>query len=375
MIQLRSIRIEEFRGIREMQLDLQQDSFVVLGPNGSGKSGVVDAIDFALTGSVARLSGAGSGGVSLLKHGPHVHKRDDPATARVALTICDSASGQIAVLSRCVKTPGQYILEPSTPELVAAVQWAAQHPELTLSRREVIKYVNTEPGKRAQEVQALLKLDRIDETRRLLRSALTKTSTEANRTASDATAAEDKVRRHLDLSALLSTEVAAAVNRHRATLGLDPLVSLTPETELNVGANSTPERAGYNKVSALRDLDALAQYLTNHAELSGAAAELTGGLAELEADPTILEALKHRRLVEIGLPLVADAQCPLCDQVWQGSDELRTPSGEQTRPIDGRSGVKPPDRAGSGGCRRRSETCSCAHPDRPASRNHSRSKC
>jgi DNA repair exonuclease SbcCD ATPase subunit len=88
MIQLKAIRIEEFRGIRELELDLDRTSFVVLGPNGSGKSGVVDAIDFALTGNVARLSGAGTGGVSLLKHGPHVHRRDDPAAAKVALTIC-----------------------------------------------------------------------------------------------------------------------------------------------------------------------------------------------------------------------------------------------------------------------------------------------
>jgi predicted ATP-binding protein involved in virulence len=97
MIRVEAVRIEEFRGIRELDLDLGQKSFVVLGPNGSGKSGVVDAIDFALTGNVARLSGAGTGGVTLLKHGPHVHKRDDPVTAKVALTICDVESGQTAV--------------------------------------------------------------------------------------------------------------------------------------------------------------------------------------------------------------------------------------------------------------------------------------
>jgi recombinational DNA repair ATPase RecF len=48
MIQLTAIRIEEFRGIRTLELDLDRNSFVVLGPNGSGKSGVIDAIDFSL---------------------------------------------------------------------------------------------------------------------------------------------------------------------------------------------------------------------------------------------------------------------------------------------------------------------------------------
>lgn len=323
MIQLESIRIDEFRGIRELELDLGQRSFVVLGPNGSGKSGVVDAIDFALTGTVARLSGAGTGGVSLLKHGPHVRRRDDPAAAKVALTICHVASGQTAVLTRCVKSASQYTLEPSTPELVAAVEWAARHPELTLSRREVIKYVNAEPGKRAQEVQALLKLDRVDETRRLLRSALTKTSAEAKSSATNVSNAEDGLRRHLDLTELLATEVATAVNKHRVALGLDPLKSVTLHTDLSAGATGSPKAAGYDKASALRDVKALAGFLAEHAELSAAAGELTALLAELEADPTALDALKHRDLIEAGLPLVTDATCPLCDRVWQDADELR----------------------------------------------------
>jgi energy-coupling factor transporter ATP-binding protein EcfA2 len=323
MIRLKAIRIEEFRGIRELELDLNEKSFVVLGPNGSGKSGVVDAIDFALTGTVARLSGAGTGGVSLLKHGPHVHRRDDPATAKVALTICHVDSGQTAVLTRSVKTASQYSLEPSTPELVEAVEWAARHPELTLSRREVIKYVNTEPGRRAQEVQALLKLDRIDETRRLLRSALTKSSTEAKRRDEDTANVEDRFRRHLDLTELLTTEVTTAVNKHRATLGLHPLESVTSDTDLSTDATGSSETSAYDKVSALRDIEALSGYVGKHAELSAAAGELAAAVAELESDPTILDALKHRQLIEVGLPLVTDAACPLCDQVWQDAEGLR----------------------------------------------------
>jgi DNA repair exonuclease SbcCD ATPase subunit len=324
MIQLKAVQVEEFRGIRELELDLDRRSFVVLGPNGSGKSGVVDAIDFALTGNVARLSGAGTGGISLLRHGPHVHQRDDPAAARVALTIAHADSGEVAVLTRCVKTADQYTLEPSTPELAAAVEWAAQHPELTLSRREVIKYVNAEPGKRAQEVQALLKLNRIDETRRLLRSALSKTSTEQKQANADAEGAEDQVRRHLDLTTLLIPEVTASVNKYRNILGLDPLESVTLDTDFSAGATGSSNRTEYNKVSALRDVGALSGYIADHPELSAATDELTTALSELEADPTILDALRHRRLIEVGLPLVTDAACPLCDYVWQSADELRT---------------------------------------------------
>ena len=47
MIQIEKIEIVEFRGIRNLTLDLKRKSFGIAGPNGTGKSGVVDAIEFA----------------------------------------------------------------------------------------------------------------------------------------------------------------------------------------------------------------------------------------------------------------------------------------------------------------------------------------
>jgi DNA repair exonuclease SbcCD ATPase subunit len=190
MIQLEHLHIEEFRGIRAIDLPLDSKSFVVHGPNGSGKSGVVDAIDFALTGNIGRLVGSGTGGVTLARHGPHVHKRDNPAAAIVALTLKDVESGATAVLTRTIADPSNFTLEPDSPAMRDAVAQAQAHPELTLSRREIIKYVVSKPADRAQEVQALLKLDRLDLFRRLLRSALTKTSSDLSSANSELQTAE-----------------------------------------------------------------------------------------------------------------------------------------------------------------------------------------
>lgn len=65
MIRIQKIHIHEFRGIRDLTLDLGGENFAVCGPNGTGKSGVVDAIEFALTGSISRLSGRGTGELPL----------------------------------------------------------------------------------------------------------------------------------------------------------------------------------------------------------------------------------------------------------------------------------------------------------------------
>jgi DNA repair exonuclease SbcCD ATPase subunit len=70
MIQLESIHIEEVRGIRKLDLDFQKGKFAICGPNGSGKSGVIDAIEFGLTGQMGRLTGRGTKGLSVSEHGP-----------------------------------------------------------------------------------------------------------------------------------------------------------------------------------------------------------------------------------------------------------------------------------------------------------------
>ena len=171
MIQVEALSILELRGIRELQLTPQRKSFVISGPNGSGKSGVVDAIQFGLTGEISRLSGKGTGGLSVQKHGPHVDRRDDPATAEVSLTLHFPELGKTAVLTRNVKTAKTFTLQPEGADVRALIEEAAQHPELTLSRREIIKYILVEAGERSKEIQSLLKLEAIGNIRSVLATA------------------------------------------------------------------------------------------------------------------------------------------------------------------------------------------------------------
>ena len=57
MITVERIKIEEFRGIRDLTVDLKSANFAVCGPNGTGKSGIVDALEFGLTDTISRLEG------------------------------------------------------------------------------------------------------------------------------------------------------------------------------------------------------------------------------------------------------------------------------------------------------------------------------
>ena len=326
MIQIEEIHIVEFRGIRDLTLLLGSKSFVVWGPNGSGKSGVVDAIEFAFRGKISRLSGTGSGNVSVLQHGPHVHSRNDPKLAYVSLTVRDTVSGKTAVLTRRVASPATYTLKPDVKEVRAAVEKAKLHSEMALSRREIIRFVLAEPTKRSAEVQALLRLERLDKVRTLLRKLQGKADTDAERARSSLKEAEGNLKRHLDMDDLAHEAVLTVVNEHRGILGLGPIIELGAGTDFRRDHDSDESLSGINRASAVRDIAALVDALSRSRALSLTASALVRDLDALESDPVMLNALNQRDLVRVGIGLVADsdlAHCPLCDVEWSDVQALR----------------------------------------------------
>jgi RecF/RecN/SMC N terminal domain len=322
MIQLEHLHVEEFRGIRSIDLNLAAKPFVVYGPNGSGKSGVVDAIDFALTGTVARPAGNGTGGVTLLRHGPHVHRRDDPAAAKVVLQVKDTDSGEVATITRSVKTAGTFTLAPDTPAMRKALQEAMDHPELTLSRRELIKYVVARPGQRATDVQALLKLDHVETLRKSLKTTSSKAASEAKTAASEQALAEQSFQQHLGLISLLSAEVLREINKRRETLGLSALTELTVDTDVLQGSSEKRKTGSINLESARRDLAALRTAITDDATIKTACERLQGKLATFAANPSMMDAVRHRELLDLGLAAIEGASCPLCDLAWESLESL-----------------------------------------------------
>src|SRR5579863_1307700 len=158
MIQIEKIEIIEFRGIRNLTLDLKKKSFGITGPNGTGKSGIVDAIEFALTGNITRLSGAGTAEISVKLHGPHVDANKKPEKSLVIISAFAPSIGKSFTIERNVKNATTAALTPSNAATKGILAKLETHPEFALSRREIIKYILTPPGNRNKEVQILLRL-------------------------------------------------------------------------------------------------------------------------------------------------------------------------------------------------------------------------
>src|SRR6266568_2211238 len=215
MIKLETAHIEEVRGIRRLDIDFAKGTFAISGPNGSGKSGVIDAVEFGLTGQIGRLTGRGTKGLSVAEHGPHVDKTKFPDASFVELKVFLPAIGKSATITRKVSSPKKPKIVPAGDDVKAALAEIADHPEITLSRREILRFILVEPAKRSEEIQTILKLDEIGETRAALNTAQNKLQSAQRSAAAQAQAGRDAVLLHLQTSTLRPEDVLEAVNKRR----------------------------------------------------------------------------------------------------------------------------------------------------------------
>ena len=313
MIQIESVQIQEFRGIRDLTLTMNRGSFVISGPNGSGKSGVVDAIQFALTGEIGRLKGAGTGDLTIADHGPHVDKRNDPDASWVRLNVYLPQLKKSASITRTIKKPKQPQITPDDAAVKAEFAKAAEHPETTLARREIIKFILTEATQRSRDVQTLLKLDDIDQTRATLKTTENKLNSEYSTAKIQSETAENSLKRHLDLPALKAEDLLGVVNKRRKLLGLPEIAELTKDTDLSEGLaeGGIQVDSGQSKESALADLKALLDAVAIGVESQTAADVklLLQNMAKLEANPTLLPLIKRHSFLLTGLDLVDSPHC------------------------------------------------------------------
>lgn len=81
-----------------------------------------------------------------------------------------------------MSSPNKPKIVPADDDIKATLTEVAAHPEIMLSRREVMRFILVEPRRRSEEIQALLKLEEIGQIRAALYTAHNKLQ-QAQRTA------------------------------------------------------------------------------------------------------------------------------------------------------------------------------------------------
>jgi recombinational DNA repair ATPase RecF len=320
VLRVESVAIEEFRGIRKLTLNPAGKNFAVCGPNGTGKSGVVDALEFALTGDVSRLGGEGQGEVSLSEHGPHVIVSGHPEKAKVTVRLTIPSLGKSVTLERGVKFPKKPKITPNDADVVRVLKEVESHPEIVLSRRQIIKFVLASPGARSLQVQALLRFEPLDKTRKGLVRIANAAKNEIDPLTANLTEARVNLLRALGIAELTSEQLLVVVNKQREILSLPPLTELRDATVLTDGleAQSPDVKQRIAKVQALIDLRATRSTIDALAtdDVKAKVAEAVAKIDALLSDPAASNAAARESFYSAGVGLILDENCPFCDLQW-----------------------------------------------------------
>lgn len=325
MIRVKTIHIEDFRGIRKLDLDLAGNNFGICGPNGTGKSGVVDAIEFCLTGDVTRLSGQGTADLSVKNHAPHVDQRTHPEKANVTITGDIPSLGKTITIHRSVNNPKKVEIKPADAAIKCIVAELEAHPEFALSRREIAKYIITPPGQRSVDVQTLLRLDHIERLRKSFTTFNNKRRAEAEEAGRNCVKAEVDLKTSLKINKLDRALVLGKVNENRQILGLPVLTELNKDTSFKAGVTApqdTDKKPVLRKAIAQADLIALQTALQGEepATLDGNRKAAKDALEKLRDDERALTLARRHGFIKTGLDLITEDACPLCDKPWKASD-------------------------------------------------------
>ncbi len=324
-MKLLELEARKFRGIVHLLVTPEGENLLLLGPNGSGKSAVVDALDFVLTGGISRLTGPGTGGITLAKHGHHV---DHPAAETEVRAVFQLPGVDRPIeLRRRLDAAGDVLCDDGDMPLIAPLLDLAAMGQHLLTRRQLLDFVVSEPANRGAALGALLKLDQVRE----LRSTLVQVGNELRRQTKALEAARETalaaLARTLGTNLASRSVVMAETNRLRTLLGGPPLEAITSHTvKHGVTAPLQGDRGKILDLAVIRrDGQTVLEPISGEARntIASLNADLHSLLNSFRTNPGLIRALQRKQLIELGVSLLDETGlCPLCDYRWDAV-ELR----------------------------------------------------
>ena len=320
-MRLLGLTVQNVRGLRDLHLELDGKNVVIWGPNGAGKSCVVDAIDFLITGRISRLTGEGTAGISLSRHGPHIDHHADSAI--VTATVQLEGIQEPVKLSRCMAQPDQLVCPDDARESLAKMRDLMRRGGVILTRRDILRYVAAEAGKRADEIEELLHLKDVDD----VRSSFGRARTELDRREKAAKTAIETAKAEVNVTLGLTTYSAEglleAVNDSRQTLGGGPL-DVQESNRLKEGIapprarDIEPTSVNFNLLQQAIQTIRLEAPKNIVPSLVMSDQSLRNNITELRDDPGLFAELERLELTEHASRFVDDStvDCPVCGASW-----------------------------------------------------------
>lgn len=320
-MKLIELEIKNIRGIKDLTMSPNGENLLVWGPNGSGKSGVVDAIDFLLTGNIARLTGQGTGDISLGQHGKHIDT-EDLKNSFVRAIIELSSNGEKVELVRSMDRAGDLGYPEANKDEIEKIVSLCKRGQHVLTRREILKYITAESRTRASEIQSLLNISQIEDIRKSLKSAHNSIEKELDQTKYELTSCTDRICGVIGEEIFSENILLKKINNYRKILSAQPIESIN-SADLKKEVTHLKTTSSGQTVSIVNfktDIDNIKslQTGTSKQSIKEQQTELIKALDELNSNPEMVETLKRKKLIDLGIELLDDSSsCPLCDTGWE----------------------------------------------------------
>ena len=319
-MKIQNLEINHFRGITDLKIEPKGKSFVIYGPNGSGKSAVIDALDFLLTGKIARLIGEGTEGVSLIEHGPHIDSISDLDKVIVSAEISIPSIATPILLTRKMKKPLELIYDPKFKTQLDPIIELLNRGQYVFTRREILKLITAKSSTRAQEIQKVLKLSQLEEIRTNLVKVFNESKKEHKIAEDNLTKARNEVNSITGYEKYNDSEVLQFINEQREKLGGENLEELITD-KIQAGiSNVQSNPLGVNHQDLAERLNKLKYSViqNNQTRISDAERAIKVAVEDIKSDKLANWNAKRFDFTKDGILLIPETgECPLCDTEWE----------------------------------------------------------
>lgn len=315
-MRLLELEIQNIRGIRHLKINPDGKNLVVLGPNGSGKSTVVDALDFLLTGKISRLTGEGTGNISLRRHGPHIDCDPEQAWVRAKFKVI--GVNEPVEITRHMDQPNEYECPGCSRSQLEPILNLANRGQHVLTRREILKYITSEGGTRAAEIQALLDINEIEDIRKNLVKVFNECKKAWSNADTNLKQSEGRIQQTTNSTSFQEGAVLAFVNQQRAIFKASPLsrlasseikqdILLPVATQGTQTVNTSTFNQDFSSISAVFSSERRTQMEKWYSRLL----ELVDIIRQ---DPDLMKDIAKSNFLSTGLDLIPeDGGCPFCE--------------------------------------------------------------
>ncbi|MBI5680278.1 MAG: AAA family ATPase [Methanobacterium sp.] len=317
-----NLEINNIRGIKKANIELNGSNTVIFGPNGTGKSAVIDSLDFLLKGKMTRFMGEGTKYLPITSYGGHIDsiKTPEKVVIKAKILLNDSE----VLLERNFAKPSSLKVSPTSyKKIVEEHLETAKLGQHILSRREILKFINAEAGKREKQILALLDLNDIGNLRR----DFVKVNSEADKELKNSTSNFEIAKN--DLCVLISVEVFSEesiiekINHMRALFKGTPIISLQPE---EIKSSLEPYLPGATEDALTNEqvenyIKSVRNILEDKSNVLLKELELKKLFEDIKTESKLRYYSAYKKLFEAGISIIDKTNiCPLCGKEWTEGD-------------------------------------------------------